>query len=137
MSEHKKLLSLILVLTLVFTAAGFTASFAEEGLAAVRSDTSNEIHTFINPLYRDILTEEDLWPNGIPNRPRLLNSPGNDVPVFDDIESAGAYMAQQMAARSMDISVIVRGTTANSMQEVFSSAFAHDPADPTGGDSLR
>ncbi len=137
MSEHKKLICIILALALVFTAAGFTASFAEEGLAAVRSDASNEIHTFINPLYRDILTEEDLWPNGIPNRPRLLNSPGNDVPVFDDIESAGAYMAQQMAARSTDISVIVRGTTANSMQEVFSSAFAHDPADPTGGDYLR
>jgi len=94
-----------------------------------------EVH--INPLYADILDEQDLFTDQNSNQPRRLLSPG-DPEEFDTVAEAAVYLKEQMKARNTSVTIKMNGSYYPSvLNEIFNAAIEHDPSDPTGGDYLR
>ena len=91
--------------------------------------------TYINPLYADVFSEAELFPQDYQNQPRRLLSGGSQV--CDSIEAAGSYVAEQMKARNTNVSVTVSGSYYDGVaNDIFQLALEHS-GDPTGGDYLR
>lgn len=89
--------------------------------------------SFINPLYRDILTEEDLVPHDPAD-----NQPFASSTVYKNLADAGAYVRSQMVRRASNISLSLR-TTSSDYNALFyglmDTAVAHT-GNPKEGDYL-
>ena len=98
--------------------------------------------SYVNPLYEG-LTIGELPADTAESGFRLMTEEA-DVVFHDTAEEAAEVLLDGMKARE---SVIVLGVTAelydrlaaitSAHKEIFYAAYAHDPADPTGGDYIR
>ena len=91
----------------------------------------------INPLYKDVFSEDSLPSEGLGHVQRTLLSPG-DPEEFNNAADAAAYLKQQMKARNTSVTMKVNlNYSSEIINDIFNAALEHDPEDPTGGDYIR
>ena len=120
----KRTISFLLVLVLILGMVPFTAMAAE-----------GESYIYINPLYADVITEEDLVYG--PTRVNAQNT-GDDGNYASTFEGAGAQLRKGMVAREETIAVCYQTKSYNSAyhKDIFEAAVAHT-GNPKEGDALR
>ena len=119
----KRILSLLLALMLIVGLIPFSAMAVEE-----------ESYTYINPLYADVITEEDL----VYGPPRVnAQTTGDDVNYASTFEGAGAQLRKAMVAREQTIVVLYQTKSYDIAQhkDIFNAAVAHT-GNPKEGDAL-
>ena len=123
-----RLLSWALVLALICT------MLPVQALAVMPTAAINETITYINPLYKDVITEDDLvQPSEKPHAELHAD------PVYaTSFAEAGAQMRQPMVNREETIVVYYQTTNHDSAQhkDIFNAAVAHT-GNSDEGDSLR
>jgi len=97
----KKRTAFFLALLMVFSL--LPGGFAMEAKAAEGSAISLQ-ETYVNPLYADVISEEDLAAD---HRP-VLKADGGEIEYADTIEEAGAMMRQGMKQRQEQILVYLQ-----------------------------
>ncbi len=124
--------SLLAVVVLLVALLGCTAVvFA--GDAPVMAP--GEFH--INPLYKDVFSEDALPAEGFGHVQRTLLSPGAPE-EFNNAADAAAYLKQQMKERNTSVAMKVNlNYSSEIINDIFNAALEHDPEDPTGGDYIR
>ncbi|MBR6352223.1 MAG: hypothetical protein IKR93_07870, partial [Firmicutes bacterium] len=91
----------------------------------------------INPLYKDVFSEEALPAEGLGHVSRTMLSPGAPE-EFNNAADAAAYLKQQMKARNTSVTMKVNlNYSSEIINDIFNAALEHDPEDPTGGDFIR
>lgn len=120
----KKRLSFILVLILV-TALLPLSAFAESSLS--RSET------YVNPLYRDIISEDDIR-SAKNNTVRLYSA--QDGEYVEGLEAGAAVMREAMERRETDITVKVV-TDDDDALEIIPELALEETGVPTQGDYIR
>ncbi|MCR5294367.1 MAG: RICIN domain-containing protein [Lachnospiraceae bacterium] len=110
----------------------FAESAPEEGAADVISVTD------VNPIYEDVLSEEDLIYSSSPDEIPLVAAPSSSDAVCTTIEEAAAIVREGMKARQTDIAFAYETYTEPDEQllaDIASEAKKHT-GEPTEGDYL-
>lgn len=120
----KKRLSFILALLLAATLFPLSA-FAESSLS--RSET------YVNPLYRDIISEDDIW-SAKKRVDKLYSSEADEY--VEGLDAGAAVMREAMERRETDITVKVV-TDDDGALEIIPVLALEETGVPTQGDYLR
>ena len=138
----KRWVAFLLSLTMIVTMLPSATAWAADTKADTVQKTSATMSAYeINPLYRDIVSLDDLEEPSVQGVEPQAQAPSlySADTVYDSIDDAAACLLQNMENRQTEISFVYRSTvipTENDFYEIFNKALEHGD-DPSGGDYMR
>ena len=138
----KRWVAFLLSLTMIVTMLPSETAWAADTKADTVQKTSATMSAYeINPLYRDIVSLDDLEEPSVQGVEPQAQAPSlySADTVYDSIDDAAACLLQNMENRQTEISFVYRSTvipTENDFYEIFNKALEHGD-DPSGGDYMR